>query len=496
MKKIARLCLLLLLLAVILPGRVRAEQLSATEISGMDIVKQRQNMPYPSWLFNGDQGGFQQMKPDTSVTLEHEQGIGSFYLIFDVSHEPYTVRNEDSGQEATCGTENFLHDFVDVKALFGTAPKSITISFGNQSVKLSEMRVFTEGEVPEDVQQWRLASQDGVDMLVLPTHGDDEQLFFAGLLPYYAGEKGYEVQVVYSTDHHNYNTVRPHEMLNGLWAVGVRNYPVFGPFPDYLTKSEKSALESIKSAGFEREDVLDFVVEQIRRFKPLVAVGHDLEGEYGHGFHKLYGRILKEAVEVSMNPEVSPESGEKYGVWDVPKTYIHLYPENAIHMNWDVPLSSFDGMTAYEVTKTLGYPAHKSQYSGFAWYFSGYDNAESIPKNGPCDYGLYRSTVGEDVEKNDLFENLVCREQMRKQEEEERLAREAEAEQLRREEEERRKEAQRKAAEEEADRKSIAEQNMEDAARREKLRMFFIAALAGTVSFTVLLVLIVRKITK
>jgi len=200
---------------------------------------------------------------------------------------------------------------------------------------------------------------------------------------------------------------RSHEMLDGLWAVGVRHYPVFGPFGDYNSGSLAQALEIYRNKGIRQEDMLSFVVENIRRFRPKAAVGHDLQGEYGHGMHMLYADLLCKAVAVSHDPTQFPESAERYGCWDVPKTYLHLYPENEIWMDWDEPLESFGGMTAFQVTRDLGFPCHVSQQSYYRWYFQWIEAAADIPEYSPCAYGLYRSTVGPDVCKQDLFENLT-----------------------------------------------------------------------------------------
>ena len=65
-------------------------------------------------------------------------------------------------------------------------------------------------------------------------------------------------------------------------------------------------------------------------------------------------------------------------------------------------------MTPYQVAKKLGFPAHSSQQKGWGWYFSGYNTAAAIKDYSPCKYGLYRTTVGPDIEKNDMFENLLA----------------------------------------------------------------------------------------
>jgi LmbE family N-acetylglucosaminyl deacetylase len=248
-------------------------------------------------------------------------------------------------------------------------------------------------------------------MILFSTHGDDEQLFFAGLLPYYANAKDYTVQVIYLTNHRNENDARVHEMLNGLWAVGCDTYPVFGQYYDFLYDNIKQTYRAFEHLGHPREEMVGFVVEQLRRFKPLVTVGHDFAGEYGHGQHMVYADLVAEAVTVSNNPEYYPESAEKYGLWDVPKSYFHLYEENPIVMDWDTPMEELDGMTPFEVTQKLGFPAHVSQQRAWFkyWLCRGGDitKASQIETYSPCLYGLYRSTVGPDTGLNDMFENVT-----------------------------------------------------------------------------------------
>jgi len=83
-------------------------------------------------------------------------------------------------------------------------------------------------------------------------------------------------------------------------------------------------------------------------------------------------------------------------------------------MNRDIPVESFGGLTAYEVTKQLGFPCHVSQQSDYSWYFAGIGRAADIPEYSPCAFGLCRSTIGEDQEKTDFFENVIRWEKKRK----------------------------------------------------------------------------------
>jgi LmbE family N-acetylglucosaminyl deacetylase len=232
------------------------------------------------------------------------------------------------------------------------------------------------------------------DLLALPTHADDEHLFFGGILPTYAGERGLAVQVAYMTNHWG-ERYRPHELLNGLWTVGVTAYPLIGPFADlYVTKESLSAAEQT----YGREAVLEFQVELLRRFKPKVVVGHDLAGEYGHGAHMLNAATLVDALALSGDETAYPDSAERWGLWETPKAYLHLYAENGIVMDWNLPLERFDGKTAYEMA-VEGFARHRSQTEYF-----------SVRQDGSWQdcrkFGLVHSLVGPDAAMNDLFENI------------------------------------------------------------------------------------------
>ncbi len=387
----------------------QAAETEAADLSSPECVTGQEGIPSADSLFDGNTTQALSIPEGARLTLSHSQGIGSLYLIFDVECSPYTVTNNTTGESQTFGTQGFLHEYLDLREAFGAVPISVTITFGAGKTLLNELSLFSPGKVPSYIQKWDAPREGKTDLILFATHGDDEQLFFAGMLPYYAGEKGYEVLVVYLTDHRNTGTLRCHEMLNGLWAVGVTTYPVFGRFGDYYSRSKSSAYALHRNAGETRDALLGFVVEQLRRYKPQVAVGHDpTGGEYGHGQHRMYGELLSLAVTAAGDPQACTETAGLYGLWDVPKTYLHLWPENQIVLNWDQPLDRFSGMTAFQVTQELGFPCHKSQYWGFAWYIANYARAADIPRYSPCRFGLYRTTVGPDTGKGDLFENLTA----------------------------------------------------------------------------------------
>ena len=374
------------------------------------------------FLSDKDIAAYKTSNGNASITLSNDQGIGSLYLMFDLEYGEYTITAD--GKTFTAGKNEILHEYVDLMAAFGTAPKSVTLDFASGSVRLSEIYTFAGTDVPDFVQKWSAPHENGADLVLFATHGDDDQLYFSGLLPLYSVARDCRVQVVYLTDHRNTTSGRIHEMINGLWAVGIRAYPVFGRFADFRIDDLEETYETYENSyNTSREELQGFVVEQIRRFKPQVAVGHDLKGEYGHGMHQVYADLLTKAIDLTNDPTKFPESAEKYGTHEISKLYLHLYEENAITIDYDEPMDVFDGLSAFQVTQKYGFPCHVSQqWTGFRTWLNGYDGeitkATQIEKYNPGKFGLYYTTVGADVKKNDFLENIVTYDEQERLEQE------------------------------------------------------------------------------
>jgi len=399
---------------------------SATEEVAQDITAQTEisGSGYNSFRFlkDGNADNYQTSNGNTTITLKNADGIGGLYLMFDMPYGEYTITDNTTGQEITAGYDGYLHEYIDLWGQMEQLPTSVTLKFDNGAVRLSEITVYSDGPVPTSVQRWECPLEGGADLVLFSAHGDDEHLYFAGLLPYYAGEKEYMVQVVYLTDHRNDTNRRVHEMLNGLWVAGVRAYPVFGEFADFRIDSLNDTYNRYANTyGTSQEELLSFVVEQIRRFRPIVAVGHDIKGEYGHGMHQVYADLLTKAVKITNDPQMFPESAQIYGTHEISKLYLHLYGNNPVTMDYDKPLNAFDGMTAFEVSQKLGFPCYKSQQQTmFPQWLYGKNNeitkASQIQTYSPTQFGLYHSTVGADVNRDDLFENVLTYQQQELQE--------------------------------------------------------------------------------
>lgn len=356
---------------------------------------------------------------ENNITVSREDGIGSVYIKFDRIPEKWTLAETGSNKTITCGENAFLHEYVEIGAHFDALPEKLILHFA-EGTSIADIYVFSEGERPAWVQAWEAPCKKA-DLLLVSSHSDDEQLFFLGVLPYYAGELGLNVQVAYVVQHFEANGVldhkRPHEQLDGLWTVGVKNYPVMSDFPDLYAKSKdrnvafNQAKEVYAKAGITYEDFVEYMTECIRRFEPLVVVSHDLDGEYGHGTHVMAAKALTEAIGYAADETKFEDSAKTYGTWEIEKLYLHLYEENPIVMDYDKPLANFGGKTAYQVSCD-GFACHKSQHWTwfYKWIYGSEDKpitkASQIRTYSPCKYGLYYTGVGTDTVGGDFFENV------------------------------------------------------------------------------------------
>ncbi len=322
--------------------------------------------------------------------LEIERGgnaIGGIYL----QYEDRTV---------ACRTEAFVSGSWQVVQDCGTylteyvalPPGTTRVRLNNTSryrLFLNELYVYGPGSRPASCAQWH--SGDKCDLMLIHCHPDDEVLWFGGLLPTYAGDRGYEVQVVCVVPA---TPVRRLELLDSLWHCGVTRYPHFLGLGD----SHHASLFA-QYKHWSKDQVLYSMTKAIRTYRPEVVVSHDLNGEYGHGAHMATADCTRIAVEYANNEKKFASKLKDYPLWEVQKLYLHLYGENTIEMDWHVPLGAFGGKDGITVA-TEAFAFHKSQQK--AW---------SISDGGPYSnarFGLVMSKVGPDTEKNDFLENTSC----------------------------------------------------------------------------------------
>jgi LmbE family N-acetylglucosaminyl deacetylase len=324
----------------------------------------------------------------------------------------------------------------------------------------------SDDPAPED---W-LPECEKADVLVFATHPDDEVLFLGAAIADLA-DRGYSVEVVHMMNYSKSHPVREQERQNGIWALGVRNTPVAGRFdasyPDGLMLFDGTIVDNTA--------LTEYCAEMIRRFKPLVVITQDFNGEYGHIRHKLLAAAVAEAVDNSGDPDFFPASADEYGAWQPLKSYFHLYDKGRITLDLRRPLESRDGLTAVEVA-AAAYLKHESQQ--WCWFYVSDDPEDPKAAQINCaEFGLYQTQVGPDTEGvNDMMEHVTSYEEQERIAAEAERARQEAAEKSRREREELHEENARREAEWQVEMTEAARQK-KIAANRKKLIAFSSAAL-------------------
>ncbi len=331
--------------------------------------------------------------PWIAITAPEGKPIAGLYVCFGNMPESWEIQTSDDGKDwftAVPGDTRFLHAYVALPQPAQHVRLAVT-SEKKTALRINELFVLSEGDLPDWVQVWQ-PTEEKADILFLSTHPDDELIFFGGAIPTYAVEQQRKVVVAYFT---RSNTTRSSELLNGLWHMGVRTYPVIGNFKDSYAKNLKAAYKSAGGKG----KVNEWIVGLYRQYKPEVVVTQDTNGEYGHKQHMMIADAAQNCIALAANEDEFTASTIAYGTWQVKKLYLHLYPENQITFDWTVPLKSMNGATGIELAEEA-YTLHKTQAS------SGMSVTETGTKYDNRVFGLAFTTVGEDVRKDDFLENI------------------------------------------------------------------------------------------
>ena len=325
--------------------------------------------------------------------------IGGIYVCFGNLPDSWEVQVSTDGKKWETAVQGpaFLHAWVPLPE--PARYVRVQVTTGKQyELYVNEFFVLGVGDKPDWVQDWQ-PTPEKADIMFISTHPDDELIFFGGAIPTYATELKRDVVVAYYTRN---NPTRSSELLNGLWYMGVRTYPVIGTASDKMSKTMEKAYEYAGGGNAKkgRNTVNEWIVELYRHYKPDVVVTHDIDGEYGHSMHMMISDAAYNAIAIAANEDEYTDLTVAYGTWEVKKFYRHLWKENQIQFDWNVPLASMGGATSLELADSAFEIFHKTQEtSGQSVLTTGLEYDNSL-------FGLVYTTVGEDVEKNDFLENI------------------------------------------------------------------------------------------
>lgn len=333
--------------------------------------------------------------PDVPLTVEIPPEAGARLMTLEWTQPPasFTVEMYAKDGSLLSSMQKQTGFYADSISLTQDVRKvKVFVRDSSRDCGIICLRVYPEQYAAHAVQQWE-PMPEKIDLMAVSAHQDDELLFLGGTVPYSCA-MGRKTAMVYLA---NGGRQRCREALDGMWTAGLRYHPVFFNWSDAKVSSLKASEDRWRKDNG-NVDPRVTIVRLIRQYRPDVIVTQDLEGEYGHNQHKLSALLWAESVHLCKDPAFDPESAGQWGVWDVKKMYVHLYPDNQITMDWDQPVDDTSPFTYWMVIKDA-YSKHRSQQTAYSLEKHGrwYDNRV---------FGLYYTSVGPDVKKNDFFENI------------------------------------------------------------------------------------------
>ena len=379
-----RRALALLLALLCLPLAARADECTHScaytgSKSSRNVLQVRNGLYGRGWSSGVD-------APWLRVDAPEGDTIAALYVCFDRLPDKLAVQAPDGDGWRTVlePAPQYLHTLIELPQ-----PLASVRLASEGTLSIANMRVFSPGALPGDVQRWQ-DPPEKVDLLVLSAHPDDELLFFGGVIPYYAAVKGKAVLVAYMT---GANNERRHELLDGLWTAGERYYPVIGDFDDQYFHTLQQAYRR-----WDRNEVNNYLVKLVRRYKPEVVVTHDINGEYGHGAHKLCADAMIRLLDRFDDPLYFPQHAVRYGTWSPPRLYLHLYKQNPVAFDWRQTYEALGGASPLEVARKA-FEKHISQFQ--MGIYAVRDDYEYTC----AEFGLYNAVEGAPAPADGFFDN-------------------------------------------------------------------------------------------
>lgn len=384
------LCLLLALAAV--PAKARAEENdSLWHACRYTCSGGRPAGLCELWDMNGESGFVVEGPGDVTISWRNGIPARMLYLAWRAMPAPFTLTQ--FGADGTA-LQTDAGETWQLNQLYKILPETRSVSIAsNADMDLCSALVYGPGKLPHNYHPWN-PTPEKLDYLIIATHPDDDVLFLGAIVPLYGVTRGLAGTIVYTATRGI--RYRCDEALNGAWAMGLRNHPLFADFPNLLPKQQKQ-----REKDFSVERLTAYYVSILRRYRPDVVITQDEQGEYGHWQHINVSRAVRDAVSLAANAAYDPASVEEYGVFQVKKLYLHLYPQNKVTLNVEQALPAFGGRTVMDIA-SAAFAEHKSQVK-IDHYRVSNDGFYRL-----SDFGLCFSTVGPDTKgKNDLFEHVA-----------------------------------------------------------------------------------------
>lgn len=221
--------------------------------AGSPLPKKKQTA-----LIDRDYSTYCGVKPKKTLTVECTEKMAALEIRqFDHARRyEVQIRKDDEWQPAAM-SDGHLTQWIELPE---ETQAVRLVNCDKQNVVFAELRAYGPGERPANIPVW--TDLEKADLMLMVAHPDDDLLWFGGLLPTYAGERGLAVQVAYLVPT---GGMRKLELLDALWHCGVTAYPAFLDMRDNRAPNMEAMY---KRWGKTR--VLRAVTGAIRRYRPDV----------------------------------------------------------------------------------------------------------------------------------------------------------------------------------------------------------------------------------
>ena len=359
------------LIVCLLPGVALADQSNtgSTDVPvGVRLTLPAGTAQWAYRLTDNFVGSRVSLSGGTEVTISPERMAGVLVLSWYTVPQSYIVTQTDASGAILAEetrTDGMLRGVLTLDA----ACEEIRVSVSSDCA-LGDVAAYAAGASGIVTRAFQPTPMQA-DLLIITAEPGMEFDEFGALLPVYAKERGMQVAVLYVSDYGKRE--RALEALDGLSEAGYDAYPIFGGFTCDNYDSYHMA-----SIGFDREILTDYLKVQIALLNPKVVVTHSLADS--SGARRFTGECALNAARASAGVSKCYTFGAAQST-----------TPTVIDMN--TPLNAYNGKTAAEVAQSA-YDMHLSRRVF---------GREIDLSSG---YTLSYSNVGDDRQKNDLFENI------------------------------------------------------------------------------------------
>jgi len=306
-------------------------------------------------------------KQEERITIEPDSPAQLLVLNWYDAPASYTVTQLGASGE-TISEVTITDRQLGRQILLASNCKQVSVLF-NENGSLSGVAAYAEASSAPTAFS---AAPTKCDILILTAEPGMEWMQFGAVIPSYTKELGISTAVLYISDYSK--RARAYEALSGLQSAGYMEYPIFDGYQSDSYDDYKTT-----AAQFKRRDFVEYLKEQINALSPKVIVTHN-EAD-ASGAHSLVAECVK--IAVADCPSVQ-------------KLYFYGATEGTeptlIDMN--TPLNAYAGKTAAEVAQRA-YEQHVSR------------RLFGLVIDSTSAYTLAYTTVGEDVQKNNLLEHMI-----------------------------------------------------------------------------------------